>query len=64
MMRCSRSRPASPRTLAGLRWSRRLALELKLAGFSYREIMEHVGVTYTNVNRHLTEARVELRDAA
>jgi DNA-directed RNA polymerase specialized sigma24 family protein len=36
-------------------------LELKLAGFSYREIMELLGVTYTNVNRHLTEARAELR---
>ena len=52
------------RALAGLRWRRRRALELKLAGFSYREIMELLGVTYTNVNRHLTEARAELRRAA
>jgi DNA-directed RNA polymerase specialized sigma24 family protein len=49
------------RTLAGLRWRRRRVLELKLAGFSYREVMELLGVTYTNVNRHLTEARAELR---
>jgi DNA-directed RNA polymerase specialized sigma24 family protein len=47
----------------GLRWRRR-ALALKLAGFSYREIMERLGVTYTNVSRHLTEARAELREAA
>jgi RNA polymerase sigma factor (sigma-70 family) len=52
------------RALAGLRWRRRRVLELKLAGFSYREIMELLGVTYTNVNRHLTEARAELRKAA
>lgn len=36
----------------------------RLAGFSYREIMELLGVAYTNVNRHLTEARAELREAA
>jgi DNA-directed RNA polymerase specialized sigma24 family protein len=39
-------------------------LERTLAGFSYGEIMELLGVTYTNVNRHLTEARAELREAA
>jgi hypothetical protein len=37
------------------------ALELKLAGFSYREVMERLGITYTNVNRHLTKGRAELR---
>jgi DNA-directed RNA polymerase specialized sigma24 family protein len=47
--------------LAGLRWRRRRVLELKLAGFSNREIMELLGVTYTNVNRHLSEGRAELR---
>jgi DNA-directed RNA polymerase specialized sigma24 family protein len=52
------------RALAGLRWRRRRVLELKLAGFSYREIMELLGVTYTNVNRHLSEGRRELRRAA
>jgi DNA-directed RNA polymerase specialized sigma24 family protein len=46
------------------RWRRRRVLELKLAGFSYREITQILGVTYTNVNRHLTEARAELREAA
>ena len=50
--------------MAGLRSRRRRALELKLAGFSYREIMELLGVTYTNVNRHLSEGRAELRRAA
>jgi DNA-directed RNA polymerase specialized sigma24 family protein len=42
-------------------------LQLKIAGYSYREIAEKLGVTYTNVNRHLTEGRAELqalRDAA
>jgi DNA-directed RNA polymerase specialized sigma24 family protein len=34
-----------PWALAGLRWRRRRVLELKLAGFSYREIMEILGVT-------------------
>jgi hypothetical protein len=33
------------RALAGLRRRRRRVLELKLAGFSYREIMEPLGVT-------------------
>jgi len=42
------------RALAGKRWRRRQALVLKLAGFSYREIMELLGVTYTNVRRHLS----------
>jgi hypothetical protein len=36
----------------------------KVAGYRYTEIMERLGVTYTNVNRHLTEARAELREAA
>jgi Sigma-70, region 4 len=58
----SRARPGGP--LADLRWRRRRVLELKLAGFGYREIMERLGVTYTNVNRDLTEARAELRRAA
>jgi DNA-directed RNA polymerase specialized sigma24 family protein len=52
------------RALAGLRWRRRRALNLKLAGFSYGEIMALLGVTYTNVNRHLSEGRAELREAA
>jgi hypothetical protein len=43
------------RALAGLRWRRRRVLEPKLAGFSYREILELIGVTYANVNRHLVE---------
>jgi DNA-directed RNA polymerase specialized sigma24 family protein len=47
-----------------LRPRRRRALEPKLAGYSYREITQILGVTYTNVNRHLTEARAELRETA
>jgi RNA polymerase sigma factor (sigma-70 family) len=52
------------RALAGLRWRRRRVLALKVAGYRYTEIMGRLGVTYTNVNRHLTEARAELREAA
>lgn len=48
------------RALAGLRWRRRV-LALKAAGYSYEEIAEMLGVAYTNVNRHMAEGRVELR---
>jgi DNA-directed RNA polymerase specialized sigma24 family protein len=47
-----------------LRWRRRRALVLQAAGYSYKEIAEKLGVTYTNVNRHITEGRAELRKAA
>jgi RNA polymerase sigma factor (sigma-70 family) len=50
------------RALAGLRWRRRRVLALRVAGYSYREIAERLGVTYTNVNRHVTEGRGELRE--
>jgi RNA polymerase sigma factor (sigma-70 family) len=50
------------RALAGLRWLRRRVLALKAAGYSYEEIGEVLGVTYTNVNRHLTRARTELNE--
>jgi len=52
------------RALADLRWRRRRVLALKVAGFSYAEIQERLGLTYTNVNRQLTRSRKELRDAA
>lgn len=45
------------RVLADLRWRRRRALALKVAGFSFTEIIGRLGVTYPNVNRHMTEAR-------
>ena len=44
------------RTLASRR-----ALVLQAAGHSYKEIAENLGVTYTNVNRRITEGRAELR---
>jgi DNA-directed RNA polymerase specialized sigma24 family protein len=50
--------------LAPLRWRRRRILALKLAAYSYREIMEMLVVTCTNVNRHLSEGRAELRRRA
>jgi DNA-directed RNA polymerase specialized sigma24 family protein len=49
------------RALAGLRWHQRTVLTLQLAGYSYKEIAERLGKTYTWVNRHLTEGRAELR---
>jgi RNA polymerase sigma factor (sigma-70 family) len=50
------------RALAGLRWRRRRVLALHAAGYSYKEIAEKLDVTYTNVNRHITEGRAELRE--
>jgi len=52
------------RALADLRWRRRRVLELKVAGYSYREIQDQLGITYTNVNRQLTRGRKDLRSAA
>ena len=52
------------RSLAGLGDRRRTALTLKVAGYSYREIQELLGVTFTWINRHLTEGRAELRKRA
>jgi RNA polymerase sigma factor (sigma-70 family) len=49
------------RALAGLGERRRVALTLKVAGYSYAEIQQRLGVTYTWVNRHVTEARGKLR---
>jgi len=50
------------RALAGLRWRRRRVLALKAAGYRYEEIAEMLGVTSTNVNRHMTQGRAELRE--
>jgi DNA-directed RNA polymerase specialized sigma24 family protein len=52
------------RALAGLRWRRRRMLVLRAAGYSYKEIAEMLGVTYTNVNRHVAEGWAELRQDA
>jgi RNA polymerase sigma factor (sigma-70 family) len=55
------------RVLASLKPRQRETLALKAAGYSYREIQAIRGVTYTNVNRHVTEGRAaarRLRDAA
>lgn len=49
------------RALARLRPKRRRALALKVAGLHYREIQERLGVTYTWVNRHVSEGWAELR---
>ena len=49
------------RLLAALRFRRRRVLALRVAGYSYQEIARRLGVTYTNVNRHATEGRAELR---
>jgi DNA-directed RNA polymerase specialized sigma24 family protein len=53
--------------LASLKQRQRKTLALKVAGYSYREIQALRGVTYTNVNRHVSEGRAaarRLREAA
>jgi RNA polymerase sigma factor (sigma-70 family) len=50
--------------LAGLGERRRTALTLQVAGYSYREIQQLLGVSYTWVNRHITEGRAKLRERA
>jgi RNA polymerase sigma factor (sigma-70 family) len=51
------------RSIAALGINRRTALTLRAAGYSYREIQDRLGVTYTWVNRHITEGRHALRRA-
>jgi RNA polymerase sigma factor (sigma-70 family) len=55
---------AALEALAALRERERRYLTLKTAGYSYKEIAERYGVTYTNVNKHLTRARARLRAPA
>lgn len=43
-----------------LRPNQRVALGLRAAGFSYREIAERTGKTCTWTNRHLTDGRARL----
>jgi RNA polymerase sigma factor (sigma-70 family) len=50
------------RSLTGLGERRRAALTLQVAGFSYKEIQQLLGVSYTWVNRHITEGRAALRE--
>jgi RNA polymerase sigma factor (sigma-70 family) len=52
------------RGLASLGDRRRPALTLQVAGYRYKEIQELLGVTYTWVNRHITESRAKLRERA
>jgi nuclear transport factor 2 (NTF2) superfamily protein len=55
------------RALAGLCWRFWGGLVPRAAGYGYKEIADKLGVTYTNVNWHITEGRAELqelRDAA
>lgn len=49
------------RLLAELKPSQRRVLTLRAQGFSYAEIAELLGVSYTHVNRNLTEGRARLR---
>ncbi len=50
--------------LAGLTPNQRLALSLQLAGYSYEEVAELTGKTYTWANRHISEGRAALRKRA
>jgi DNA-directed RNA polymerase specialized sigma24 family protein len=47
--------------LAALPDSQRRYLTLLVAGYRYAEITELLGVTHTNVNKHLVRARASLR---
>ena len=69
----SRSRPDDPLELAGeiaairnqlaeLKRDERRALSLLAFGYSYREICEQTGWSYTKVNRCLAEGRATLRE--
>ena len=49
--------------LASLPPRQRDDLSASVAGFSYREIAERRGATYTNVNKQLARARAGVRDA-
>lgn len=55
---------AALRQVAALRPVRRRVFERHLAGLTYDEVAAELGVTYTNVNRQVTESRAELRAAA
>jgi RNA polymerase sigma factor (sigma-70 family) len=48
--------------LAALRPRQRDLLAGKVAGNSYRELVEREGSSYTAVNRHLTRARARVRE--
>ena len=52
---------AARRTLSTLKASQRVALVLQASGYSYEEIREACGWTYTKVNRCLAEGRDALR---
>jgi RNA polymerase sigma factor (sigma-70 family) len=52
---------AAGRALAALKPDERLAIVLQAYGYSYAEIGEHCGWTYTKVNRCLAEGRARLR---
>jgi RNA polymerase sigma factor (sigma-70 family) len=50
------------RRLAGLKPDQRSALVLRAAGYTYGEIGERHGWTYTKVNRSIYEGRIALRE--
>lgn len=49
------------RALAALKANERIAILLQAEGYSYAEICEMLGWTYTKVNRCLAEGRAKLR---
>jgi RNA polymerase sigma factor (sigma-70 family) len=51
------------RILADLPEKQRRYLVMIVAGWRYDEIMRETGATYTNVNKHLTRARANVRRA-
>ena len=55
---------AARRALAALKADHRRAIVLQAKGYSYAEICELCGWTYTKVNRCLAEGRAQLRSIA
>jgi RNA polymerase sigma factor (sigma-70 family) len=53
---------AAKRALSVLKSNQRVALALQAGGYSYAEICDACGWTYTKVNRSLAEGRARLRD--
>jgi RNA polymerase sigma factor (sigma-70 family) len=49
------------RALATMSTHRQRIFLLHLSGFTYDEIATRLGITFTNVNRHVTRSRAQLR---
>lgn len=50
------------KSITGLKPAERRAITYQALGYSYKEIAQHTGWTYTKVNRCITEGRARLRE--